>query len=253
MQRRTLISAAGLGAAILLIYVWNPWQSPDPGSMQRAVATLLFWAAFVVLLALLFVERKNPEGEVEVEPPRFVRFLFGHSSAGLFWLPIRLFVGMAWLSAGINKLTQEGGGWLDGGASLAAYWERAVAIPEAPVRPAIFYDWYRDFIGTLLSGGHEAWFAYVIVFGEIAVGIALVVGALTGIAAFFGIFMNMAFLLAGSVSSGPILLTMGIGLMLAWRVAGYYGVDRYLLPMLGTPWHARVRLSRPHAPESAPA
>lgn len=24
--------------------------------------------------------------------------------------------------------------------------------------------------------------------------------------------------------------------MLAWRVAGYYGVDRYLLPLLGTPW-----------------
>ena len=25
--------------------------------------------------------------------------------------------------------------------------------------------------------------------------------------------------------------------MLAWKVAGYYGLDRYLLPMLGTPWH----------------
>jgi thiosulfate dehydrogenase [quinone] large subunit len=24
--------------------------------------------------------------------------------------------------------------------------------------------------------------------------------------------------------------------MLAWRVAGYYGIDRYLLPKLGTPW-----------------
>jgi thiosulfate dehydrogenase [quinone] large subunit len=24
--------------------------------------------------------------------------------------------------------------------------------------------------------------------------------------------------------------------MLAWKVAGYYGVDRYLLPLLGTPW-----------------
>jgi thiosulfate dehydrogenase [quinone] large subunit len=24
--------------------------------------------------------------------------------------------------------------------------------------------------------------------------------------------------------------------ILAWKVAGYYGVDRVLLPMLGTPW-----------------
>jgi len=49
--------------------------------------------------------------------------------------------------------------------------------------------------------------------------------------------MNMSFLLAGSASSNPVLFTLAIGLMLAWKVAGYYGVDRYLLPMLGTPWH----------------
>jgi thiosulfate dehydrogenase (quinone) large subunit len=24
--------------------------------------------------------------------------------------------------------------------------------------------------------------------------------------------------------------------MLAWKVAGWYGLDRYLLPLLGTPW-----------------
>jgi thiosulfate dehydrogenase [quinone] large subunit len=47
----------------------------------------------------------------------------------------------------------------------------------------------------------------------------------------------MSFLLAGSASSNPVLFTLAIGIMLAWKVAGYYGVDRYLLPMLGTPWH----------------
>ena len=48
--------------------------------------------------------------------------------------------------------------------------------------------------------------------------------------------MNMSFLLAGSSSTNPVLFTFGIGLMLAWKVAGYYGLDRYLLPRLGTPW-----------------
>jgi thiosulfate dehydrogenase [quinone] large subunit len=32
------------------------------------------------------------------------------------------------------------------------------------------------------------------------------------------------------------MFTLAVGLMLAWRVAGYYGLDRYLLPLLGTPW-----------------
>jgi len=38
-----------------------------------------------------------------------------------------------------------------------------------------------------------------------------------------------------------VLFSMAIGLILAWRVAGWYGVDRYLLPKLGTPWRARSR------------
>jgi thiosulfate dehydrogenase [quinone] large subunit len=46
----------------------------------------------------------------------------------------------------------------------------------------------------------------------------------------------MSFLLAGSASSNPVLFVLAMGLILAWRVAGYYGVDRWLLPMLGTPW-----------------
>jgi thiosulfate dehydrogenase [quinone] large subunit len=54
--------------------------------------------------------------------------------------------------------------------------------------------------------------------------------------------MNMSFLLAGSASTNPVMFTLAVGLMLAWRVAGYYGLDRYLLPMLGTPWRRKVGL-----------
>jgi len=30
--------------------------------------------------------------------------------------------------------------------------------------------------------------------------------------------------------------TLAILLVLAWRIAGYYGIDSVLLPLLGTPW-----------------
>jgi thiosulfate dehydrogenase [quinone] large subunit len=68
------------------------------------------------------------------------------------------------------------------------------------------------------------------------VGIALILGALTGIAAFFGIIMNANYLLAGTVSSNPILIILGTLLVLAWRNAGWIGLDRWLLPMIVTPW-----------------
>ena len=124
--------------------------------------------------------------------------------------------------------------------ALAGYWQSAISIPEQG-SPPITYDWYREFITFLVNGNHETWFAWVITFGEMAVGIGLILGALTGIAAFFGALMNMSFLLAGSASTNPVLFTAAIGLILAWRVAGYYGLDRYLLPMLGTPWRAPVK------------
>jgi thiosulfate dehydrogenase [quinone] large subunit len=63
--------------------------------------------------------------------------------------------------------------------------------------------------------------------------------------------LNMTFLLAGSASTNPIMFTLAIGLMLAWKVAGYYGLDRYLLPLLGTPWKNRGTLRG--GPEPGPA
>jgi thiosulfate dehydrogenase [quinone] large subunit len=213
--------------------------------------TVAFWVAFIVLLVALFEDRKNPESEeVEIEGPAFTRFLFTNSRAGLFWLPIRLFIGFSWLEAGVHKLT--GTGWIDGGSSLRGFWEAAVAVPEKG-RVPITYEWYRDFINTLLAGHHETWFAWVITLGEIAIGVGLILGILTGVAAFFGAFMNMSFLLAGSASTNPIMFTLAVGLMLAWKVAGYYGVDRYLLPRLGTPWRPGALFMRRRAPTTGSA
>lgn len=76
----------------------------------------------------------------------------------------------------------------------------------------------------------------LVAYGELLVGIALIVGAFVGIAAFFGAFMNWNYLMAGTVSTSPVLFTVAILLILGWKVAGYYGLDRYLLPVLGTPW-----------------
>jgi thiosulfate dehydrogenase [quinone] large subunit len=237
-------------AAAIVLYIEAPWETFGLGAIapSKNVETLLsivFWALAIVVAVTLFEDRKTPGATiVEVEGPAFTRFLFSNTRAGLLWLPIRLFVGFSFLEAGLHKLFPAGkaigAGWLDGGNALLGYWTNAVAIPEAPARPAITFEWYRDFLNLLIANHAQTWFAYLIVFGELAVGLGLIFGVLTGFAAFFGAFMNMSFLLAGSASTNPVLFTLGIGLILAWRVAGYYGLDRYLLPMLGVPWHAKV-------------
>ena len=143
-------------------------SSLEPDSTASQAVTIVFWVSFLALLVVLFEMRKEPGGEtIEIEGPAFTRFLFGNSRAGLFWLPIRLFVGFTWLEAGYHKFS--GTGWMDGGAALKGYWERAVAVPDTG-SPAITYDWYRAFIQTLLDNDAYTWFAPLIAFGEMAVG-----------------------------------------------------------------------------------
>jgi thiosulfate dehydrogenase (quinone) large subunit len=241
---RNLVTPLAIVAAVVLFYMENPWFAPAEGSGIRAVATVVFWLLALAVLVLMFEDRKQPGAEeIEVEEPAFSRYLFANTRAGLFWLPIRIFIGFEWVTAGWEKFT--GTGWVNNdGAALLGFWTNAVKIPDAPARPPISFEWYRGFLQFLIDSHSQGWFAWVITFGEIAVGLGILFGVLTGIAAFFGATMNMSFMLAGSASVNPILFTGGIGLILAWRVAGYYGLDRYLLPMLGVPWAAKVTTAR---------
>jgi thiosulfate dehydrogenase [quinone] large subunit len=83
------------------------------------------------------------------------------------------------------------------------------------------------------SGG---WLAPVISIGETVIGVALLLGLFAGIAAFFGALLTTAFGLAGIAGVNPIFLILEVLIVLAWRNAGWIGLDRFVLPRLGTPW-----------------
>jgi len=166
--------------------------------------------------------------------PPIAEKLFNSTTWAVLWLVVRLYVGYQWLSSGLGKLSNPA--WVGTGEALKGFWARAVLIPEAPARPAISFDWYRAFIQTLLDSGAHVWFAKLVVAGEILIGIALILGLFTAIAAFFGGFMNWNFMMAGTASTNPVLLILSILLILAWKTAGYWGADRFVLPTLGTPW-----------------
>ena len=166
--------------------------------------------------------------------PSFIKSLFGNPAWAWLWLIARLYVGYTWLTSGWGKFGNPA--WMETGTALKGFWERAVLVPEAPARPAIAFDWYRTFIQALLDGGQYVWFAKLITFGELLIGAALILGVFTGIAAFFGGFMNWNFMMAGTSSINPVLFTLSVLLVLAWKTAGWWGLDRWFLPLLGTPW-----------------
>ena len=165
--------------------------------------------------------------------PRWVDALFASASWAWLWLLVRLWLGLRWLDAGSHKMGQDA--WVGGGQAVKGFWERAVAIPEQG-RPPIAFDWYREFIEFLLR--HELYevFGVLLAYGQVLVGLALILGAFTGIAAFFGAVMNWNFMLAGAAGTNPVLGIVAIGVIAAWKVAGWWGVDRVLLPFVGAPW-----------------
>ncbi len=208
----------------------------------------------------------RPKAVIQVPEPPIARFLFADTRMAWLWLIVRLYVGYHWLVAGVEKLfgfnidfTSNGfwtgslqSSWIFGkaplGSQLAGFAHSGIAQATG-AHPAV-QGWYAWFLQNVVIPWAGFW-SYLVTFGEVAVGLGLILGILTGIAAFFGVFMNMNFLLAGAVSINPIIGGLAMFLILAWRVAGYYGVDRWLLPLLGTPWTgslARAEQQKPRQP-----
>lgn len=226
IRRNDLWAAIAVAVAFVLIRFGTGILAP--------LGALIVLITVVVVLVVNLNRPLTAQEEVDyVTDPPFVRALLNTTRFAALWLAIRLFVGLQWLESGLGKIGNPA--WMETGEALQGYWERAVAIPEVG-RPAITYDWYRGFLQGMLDAGAYTWFAKLIAVGETLVGLALIIGIFVGIAAFFGAFMNFNFLLAGSASTNPVLFLLALLLMAAWKVAGYYGIDRWLLPALGAPW-----------------
>lgn len=180
--------------------------------------------------------------------PPVARALFGDIRWAWIWLILRVYLGWQWLDAGWGKIGAPA--WTGDNAGAAreppgrgfvngALQKTTGAHPDVP-------GWYAWFLQTLVLPYPVFW-SYLVVAGEVLVGIALLIGLFTGIAAFFGSLMNVSYLLAGTVSVNPIMFIIATWLVLAWKTAGWWGPDRWVLPALGVPWRPGL-IFRPDRP-----
>ncbi len=168
-----------------------------------------------------------------VQDPPFVQKLLSDPRFGWLFLPFRIWLGWQWVSASMHKITSPD--WMVTGNALKGFWMGAVQIPEQG-RPPISYDWYRTFIQYMLDSGAYVWFAKLVAVGEMLIGVALIAGLFIGVTAFFAGFMNWNFMMAGSASVNPVFFGIAVFLVIAWKVAGYIGLDYFLLPRVAERW-----------------
>ncbi|MEO8970372.1 MAG: hypothetical protein ABI406_02090 [Ktedonobacteraceae bacterium] len=195
---------------------------------------ILFLLALILAFVRFADERSALKAVSSTEKfpePAISKFFLGSEGSSGLWFVVRMYVGAQWLLAGWEKITTPG--WGTSGKDLAGFAAGALA-KSSGANPAV-QGWYAWFLQHVVLS-NAGLFSFMVTWGEFAVGIGILLGLLTGIAAGFGVLMNMNYLLAGTVSVNPILGMLGLFLVFSWRVCGWVGLDRYLLPALGMPW-----------------
>ena len=166
------------------------------------------------------------------EEPAISRFLFASPYMVPVWTVLRLWLGWNWLVSGLGKV--QSSAWVGADAGTAITGFLGGALSRAGGEAPSVTGWYAWLIEHVFLPNAVV-MSYMVSFGELLIGIALILGILTGFSAFMGGFMNASFLLAGTLSSNPVMFIVATWLVLAWRVAGFWGLDYWILPWIGAP------------------
>lgn len=167
--------------------------------------------------------------QILVEESWVMKTFFTNPRLSWFWVVVRVYLGWEWLSAGWEKIMNPlWVGW-DAGAPLRGFIAGALTKTNG-VHPDV-QGWYAFFLENVVLPHANLW-SHMVAYGEVLVGLGLIVGAFTALAAFFGLFMNLNYLLAGTVSVNPILFTLAIFVIFSRSVTRKFGLDYFLEPIL---------------------
>ncbi|MBM7570341.1 DoxX family protein [Aquibacillus albus] len=134
---------------------------------------------------------------------------------------IRIYIGYAWLTAGWGKVT--------GGFDATGFIQGSIGKATGD-HPAV-QGWWAAFLENVALPGATV-FSFLVAWGELLVGIALILGLFTNFAALMGIVMNFAFIFSGTISTNGQMILLTIFLLVAGYNAGRYGLDRYVIPFI---------------------
>jgi thiosulfate dehydrogenase (quinone) large subunit len=203
--------------------------------------TVLAWGCAilaVVALATAIAGAAGPLARVGLDADWSVGFLAA-----------RLYVGWEFLHAGWLKLTSSWYTQHAGTLEVKGILQGAIAQSKATAQnpfPAVPH-WFA-YLADHVFLPHAQLISYLVVTGELLVGIGLTLGLFLRLSAFFGVTLNALFMFAGALGVGlnPEMALLGLFVLTGPAVAIYavsadrYLVDRLHLPIL--PTHGR------HAP-----
>lgn len=144
------------------------------------------------------------------------------------WTILRIWLGVQWIQGGWHKVVD--------GFDASGFIQGAIAGASGD-HPAV-QGWYAAFLEGVALPNADL-FSHLVAYGEVLVGIGLILGAATIPALIAGAFMNLNFMLAGTTSTNPILYTVAMILLFAGSGSFYWGVDRFAVPFIKAQFNKR--------------
>ena len=178
-------------------------------------------------------DRADRPGLTGWEAPRRVRaseWLYRSHQASVLWLLVRLWLGYQWINAGYQKIwgSEHSAFWYGNGAGVKGFATAGVA-GSASGKGGASYGWWAGFLHNFVMP-NASWIAKFISLAEILIGLAILLGFFTGAAAATGLSLNVVYMFSGSAGVNPMYAILSVLLVLAWRNAGWLGLDRVVLP-----------------------
>jgi thiosulfate dehydrogenase (quinone) large subunit len=136
-------------------------------------------------------------------------------------VPLRGFIGLGWLRAGVEKLVAPG--WFDGSA-LTSF------LAEQLNGGHVVFPLYASAIYELFLPQAQA-MSWIVLLGQLLAGLAILLGGFTRAALLGGLFMNVNFLLAGVPNPSAFYIVIQM-LLLVGNAGSVFGLDRWLAPAM---------------------
>ncbi|MDM5190059.1 DoxX family protein [Bacillus sp. DX4.1] len=151
-----------------------------------------------------------------------IQFLRENKAVSVVLAVLRIYLGYTWLMAGIGKLKGTG-------FDATGYLQGAIEKSKG-AQPAV-QSWWASFLQDFAIPNVDL-FNTLVTWGEILVGIGLIVGCLTKTAVFFGLVMNFSYMFSGSLGVNPQMVILSMFILVAGMNAGKLGIDGWIVPKL---------------------
>ncbi len=167
---------------------------------------------------------RNPVAAVIGDPaerttPRAWEWVKDSKILAIGWTAMRVWLGIMWIQAGAAKLWgAESAGFIhNNGAGVAGF--------AAHGTPA--YTWWGTFLHSFVVP-NAGWIGVLIAVAEFAIGVALVAGLFTRLAALGSLVLLFTYVMSGTASVCAFYALFAIVILTMWRTSSWIGFDGLL-------------------------